>query len=125
LPVRVPALQGFGYRLLIVPFVHEEESTFFLMGIEQHLFPRTELMLHIITPLTEGRRVETTTLPALQNLAQPPRVEVRVVLDAESVDEIWSRHRLALQTHERGERAAIKAAEWRQYAAQTYAGWLQ
>jgi hypothetical protein len=125
LPVRVPALQSFGYRLLLVPFVHEGESTFFLMGIEQHLLPKTELMLHIITPLSEGRRVETTTLPALQNLAQPPRVESRVVLDAESVDEIWSRHRLALSSHERSERAPIMAEQWRQYAAQTYEAWLQ
>jgi hypothetical protein len=125
LPVRVPALQSFGHRLLLVPFVHEQESTFFLMGIEQHLMPKTELMLHIITPLSEGRRVETTTLPALQNLAQPPRVESRVVLDAESVDEIWSRHRLALQSHERSERAPIMADQWRQYAAATYEGWLQ
>jgi hypothetical protein len=125
LPVRVPALQSFGYRLVLVPFVHESESTFFLMGIEQHLLPKTELMLHIITPLTEGRRVETTTLPALQNLAQPPRVESRVVLDADSVEEIWSRHRLALQTHERCERAPVSADQWRQYAAQTYEGWLQ
>jgi hypothetical protein len=122
---KLAALQSFGHRLLLVPFVHEVESTFFLMGIEQHLLPKTELMLHIITPLSEGRRVETTTLPALQNLAQPPRVESRVVLDAESVDEIWSRHRLALQAHERSERAPIEAGQWRQYAAQTYEGWLQ
>src|SRR5689334_3611403 len=40
MPVRVPALQSFGYRLLLVPFVHVEESTFFFMGIEQQLWPR-------------------------------------------------------------------------------------
>lgn len=125
LPVRVPALQKFGYRLVLVPFVHVPDSTFFLMGIEQHLFPKTELMLHIITPLTGGRRVETTTLPALQMLAHPPHVEIRVVLDADSVDEIWSRHRLALQAHERAERAPVRPEEWRIFAAQAYEAWLQ
>jgi hypothetical protein len=125
LPVRVPALQGFGYRLLLVPFANVEESTFFLMGIEQHLVPRTELMLHIITPLSGGRRVETTTLAALENLMHPQNVDLRVVLDAESVDEIWSRHRLALQAHERGERAPVGPEQWREYAAAAYEAWLQ
>lgn len=126
LPVRVPALQSFGYRLLLVPFANTTESTFFLMGIEQHLFPRTELMLHIITPLTRGRRVETTTLPALENLAEPAdTVDLRVVLDADSVDEIWSRHRLALSSHERSERATVIPEQWRECVAAAYEAWVQ
>jgi hypothetical protein len=126
LPVRVPALQSFGYRLLLVPFAHVDESTYFLMGIEQHLLPKSELMLHIITPLTGRRRVETTTLGALETLSHPPgTVEFRVVLDADSVEEIWSRHRLALSTHERSERQVITPEEWRDHAAASYDAWVQ
>jgi hypothetical protein len=126
LPVRVPALQSFGYRLLLVPFAHVEESTFFLMGIEQHLLPRSELMLHIITPLNGRRRVETTTLGALETLAHPPdTVGLRVVLDADSVEEIWSRHRLALSGHQRSERQTITPEEWRDHAAAAYDAWVQ
>lgn len=126
LPVRVPSLQSFGYRLLIVPFVHREESTFFFMGIEQQLWPNAELMLHIVTPLTGGQRVETTTLAALGSLTQPAEtVELRVVLDAETVEEIWSRHRLALSALERSRRAPILPEQWRQHAAATYEAWLQ
>lgn len=126
LPVRVPALQSFGYRLLLVPFAHVEESTYFLMGIEQHLLPQSELMLHIITPLTGRRRVETTTLGALEMLARPAdTVGFRVVLDADSVEEIWSRHRLSLAGHERSERQQITAQEWRDHAAAAYDGWVQ
>jgi hypothetical protein len=125
-PVQVPALQSFGYQLLLAPFVNLEESTFFLMGIEQHILPRPELMLHIITPLSEGRRVETTTLAALQNLIQPQEtVDLRIVLDADSVEEIWSRHRLALSTHERRDRAPVQAEQWRDFTATTYEAWLQ
>lgn len=126
LPVRVPDLQSFGYRLLLVPFVHLEESTFFLMGIEQHLLPHSELMLHIITPLEGKRRVETTTLDVLEMLAHPPEtVGLRVVLDADSVEEIWSRHRLALQKYQRAERVAVSAEDWRIHAAAAYDAWVQ
>jgi hypothetical protein len=125
LPVRVPALQSFGYRLLIVPFVHRDEGTVFLMGIEAGLHPRTQLMLHIITPLSEGRRVETTTLEPLEGLIRPKDVDVRVVLDAESVEEIWSRHRLALNNHERSARAGVDPDHWRELASAAYDGWVQ
>lgn len=125
LPVRVPALQSFGYRLLIVPFVNRDECTIFLMGIEAGLHPRTHLMLHIITRLKEERRVETTTLEPLDSLMRPPGVEVRVVLDAESVEEIWSRHRLALNQHVRADRVPVDPEAWREIAALSYDGWVQ
>jgi hypothetical protein len=125
LPVRVPALQSFGYRLLIVPFVNRDECSVFLMGIEAGLHPRTQLMLHIITPLEGGRRVETTTLEPLETLIRPKDVDVRVVLDAESVEEIWSRHRLALNNHERAERIPVDPDGWRELAAEAYDGWVQ
>jgi hypothetical protein len=125
LPARVPALQSFGYRMVIVPFVNEDESTLFLMGIEAGITPRTDLMLHIITPLDDGRRIETTTLGPLEELGRPPKVDARVVLDAESVEEIWSRHRLALSQHQRSERRPIDPEAWRTYAAESYEGWVQ
>lgn len=125
LPARVPALQSFGYRMLIVPFVHHDECTIFLMGIESGLHPRAELMLHIITPLSGGRRIETTTLAPLDSLRRPPQVEAQVVLDADTVEEIWSRHRLALNRHERGEREDIDPEAWRNFAADAYEGWVQ
>jgi hypothetical protein len=96
------------------------------MGIEQHLLPRSELMLHMITPLTGKRRVETTTLGMLETLARPPdTVDFRVVLDADTVEEIWSRHRLALSTHQRSERQVITPLEWRDHAAAAYDAWVQ
>jgi len=125
LPVRVPALQSFGYRLLIVPFVNRDECSIFLMGIEAGLHPRTQLMLHILTPLKGGRRVETTTLEPLEGLIRPKDVDVRVVLDAESVEEIWSRHRLALNNHERNERLVVDPDKWRDLASEAYDGWVQ
>jgi hypothetical protein len=126
LPVRVPDLQSFSYRLLLVPFVHVEESTFFLMGIEQHLLPQSELMLHIITPLDGKRRVETTTLGVLETLVHPPdTVGLHIVLDADSVEEIWSHHRLELQKYQRAERQTVTPEDWRTHAAAAYDAWVQ
>lgn len=125
LPVRVPALQSFGYRLLIVPFIHRAESTVFLMGIEAGLHPRTELMLHIITPIKGDRRVETTTLEPLSSVIRPANVEVQIVVDAETVEEIWSRHRLALNNHVRADREPVEAERWREIVSLSYDGWLQ
>ncbi len=123
--VRVPVLERFGHRLLLVPFVHEGESCVFLMGIDVRWRPRTELMLHLVTPLQDGRRVETTTLGALRHLRAPPTVDVRVVTDAASVDEIWSHHRRALMAHERKDRASVSAADWKDLTARAYAAWIE
>lgn len=125
LPVRVPALQSFGHRVVIVPFVHSGESAIFLMGIESRWAPRAELMLHILTPLRDGRRVETTTLAALRHLRPPESVDVRVVLDAGSVDEIWSQHRRALMKHERSARLPIDPGTWKVPVAQAYDAWVE
>jgi hypothetical protein len=124
LPVRVPALQSIGHQVLLVPFAHPEESAIFLMGIESRL-PRTELMLHIVTPLKNGRRVETSTLGALRHLRPPDAVDVRVVTDAESIDEIWSHHRRALMAYERAERQEIDPEGWKVPIAQAYDAWVQ
>ena len=70
-------------------------------------------------------RDRTSTLSPLEALRRPPDVEAQVVLDAESVEEIWSRHRLALGRHERGERLAVDPEAWRRYAAEAYEGWVQ
>ncbi|MCK6545074.1 hypothetical protein L6R52_04345 [Myxococcota bacterium] len=126
LPVRVPALSGRGRSLLFVPYVNVAESTFFLMGIEQSVWPRPELMLHILTPFVGGKRVETSTLAILAMLVHPPEtVALKIVLDAESVEEIYSRHRLALGTQARADRAPVRPEEWRQHAAAAYEAWLQ
>lgn len=124
-PTRVPALRRLGYELLIVPYVHVDEGTFFLMGIEAGFGPGAQLMLHLLTPLSGGRRVETTTLSPLTNLMRPPHVEAQVVVDAESIEEIWSRHRLALARHERSEREVVEPEAWRQHTANSYEAWLQ
>jgi hypothetical protein len=125
LPVRVPLLQRFGYRLVLVPFVHPGDSTYFWLGIEAGLHPRAQLMLHIVTPLSGGRRVETTTLAPLDHLKHPEGVDAQVVLDADSVEEIWGRHRRALFRYERKERMPTPPEEWRACAAQTYEAWVQ
>lgn len=125
MPARVPALQTFAHRLIIVPFVHPEERAYFLMGIEAGLHPKTQLVLHIISLLSNGQRVETTTLGALAQLRPAAHVHAQVVLDAESVDEIWSRHRLALTRHARDQRLEVPADKWRDVTALAYDGWVQ
>lgn len=124
-PVRVPAFERVGHRLLLAPFVHPEERTYFFMGIEAGLAPRSELMLHIVTPLVEGRRVETSTLPSLRVVRPPAEVDLRVVLDADSIEEIWSRHRRALTAYERRERGEVSPSAWAACVGQTYGDWLQ
>lgn len=124
-PARIAALQTFGYRILVIPFVHVDERTYFLLGIEGGLRQRSHLMLHIITPLSDGRRVETTTIEPLAALIRPERVDPQVVVDAESVAEIWSRHRLALNRYERNTRASVAPEGWSEMAATAYEDWIQ
>jgi hypothetical protein len=124
-PVRVPVLDRRAYRLLLAPFAHLEERAFFVMGIESGLGSGVQLMLHLVTPLAGGRRVETTTLAPLESVARPPRVEAQVVLDAGSVEEVWSRHRRALSRHPRADRVAVEASDWEAQVAACYEAWLQ
>lgn len=124
-PVRVPAFERAGHRLLLAPFVHVGEGAYFFMGIEAGVAPRSELMLHIVTPLTDGRRVETSTLPSLTAVRPPVAVDLRVVTDADSVEEIWSRHRRALTAYERKERAGATEGGWPSCVVETYRDWLQ
>lgn len=124
-PTRVPAFDRTGHRLLLVPFVHDDERAYFLMGIESGVAPRSELMLHIVTPLEGNRRVETSTLPMLTEVRPPDAVQAQVVLDADSIDEIWSRHRRALLQHERKERSPVSPERWEEVARQAYESWLQ
>jgi hypothetical protein len=123
--VRVPRLERFGYRLFLTPFVHLEERAVFVMGSESGIGSGTQLMLHIVTPLDDGARVETTTLAPLEPLSRPPKVEAEVVLDAGSIEEIWSRHRRALSRHPRAARQPLIAEDWRAHAQASYEGWLQ
>lgn len=125
LPVRVPAVSGVGRQLLLVPFVHEDENALFVMGIESRLVGESQIMLHILTPIAGRRRVETSTLSGLEHVIRPPGVEVHIALDASTVDEIWSRHRLALTRYERSARESMAPGEWRRHAALAYEAWLQ
>lgn len=124
-PVRVPAFERTGHRLLLVPFEHADEGTYFYMGIESGWAPRSELMLHVVTPLGGNRRVETSTLPALERLPAPPGVDLRVALEVDSVEELWSHHRRALTAYERQERTGLADGAWRSCALETYRAWLQ
>jgi hypothetical protein len=125
-PVRVPVLQSIGYEVLLVPFANTHEGAIFLMGIESRSFARVpDLMLHIVTPMSGARRVETTTLAALQHIRPPASVDLRVVLDAESVEEFWSRHRRALTSYERAEREPVNIGVWKALVAQAYEAWVE
>lgn len=121
----VPAMRRFGHRMYVAPFVHAHEQAYFLMGIESGLQPKSQLVLHIISCLDDGRRIETTTLEALDHLRPGAGVEAQVVLDAETVDEIWSRHRLALTQHRRELRRPARPDAWRGAALAAYEGWVQ
>lgn len=122
---KVPALHDLGHRVLLVPFVHEDERAYFMMGIDAGSSPKSQLVLHIVSPLTDGRRVETSTLEALDQLRAPEDVDARVVLDAETVEEIWSRHRRALTDHRRELRAPVSREGWSAVAQAAYAGWVR
>lgn len=124
MPVRVPALQSKLHRVLLVPFAHLEERSIFVMGIDDRFAPRAELMLYIVTPLEGGRRVETTTLGALKAL-RPQGSDVEIVTDADSIEEIWSRHRRRLMSYERKERLAIEPEAWKIPVAQAYDAWVE
>lgn len=122
--VRLPTRKHRGRHLLLVPFVHVRESALFLMGIEPGWPPRSELMLHIITPMTEGRRVETSTLGGLLEINPPVSVALNVVLDADSIEEIWSRHRRSLTEFQRSERLEIPQSDWLGLVAAAYSAWV-
>lgn len=124
LPAFVPSPTR-RHRLMLVPFVHPEEHAYFLMGIEAGLTPKTQLVLHIVSPLAEDRRVETSTLAVLEELPTPAGVHAQIVLDADSVSEIWARHRRALADHRRQDRLPASAEEWRVQTARAYQGWVQ
>jgi hypothetical protein len=128
-PFRVPVLQSIGYEVLLVPFANTEERAIFLMGIEARSFARVpDLMLHIVTPMSgDVSRVETSTLGALQpqHVRTPARVDLRVVHDAESVEEFWSRHRRALTTYERAQRQPVSIANWKPLVSAAYEAWVE
>jgi|GEM_PF-2591161 len=122
--VRLPTRKYRGRHLLLVPFVHARESALFLMGIEPGWPPRSELMLHIITPMTESRRVETSTLGGLLEITPPVSVALNVVLDADSIEEIWSRHRRSLTEFKRAERLSIPQSDWLGLVSDAYSAWV-
>lgn len=114
-----------SYRVYLFPFVHPDESALFVMTVAGHWSHRPELMLHIITPLGGERRVETSTLLALRELRAPPLVDLRVVADAGSVEEIWSQHRRALQSYQREERGPVGEETWEALFRECYKAWLE
>ena len=122
--VRLPTRKYRGRHLLLVPFVHARESALFLMGIEPGWPPRSELMLHIITPMTDERRVETSTLGGLLEITPPVSVALNVVLDADSIEEIWSRHRRSLTEFQRAERLSIPQSDWLGLVSDAYSAWV-
>ncbi len=124
-PVLLSSLNQAGHQLWLVPFVHEDERAYFFLGIDAAISPSSELAIHIVTPLARGRRVETTTLEVLGQLIRPEAVAAQVVLDADSVEEIWSRHRKALTRYERAERLEVEAGDWPPLARAAYETWLR
>ena len=123
-PVRVHAQTGLWRHLLLVPFIHPEEQALFILGIESVPFANSEMMLHILSPMADRQTVETTTLVGLDELVRPPGTDLSVVIDAESVEEIWSHHRRALTRHERALRRPVTKANWRSHVSTTYDSWL-
>ena len=124
-PVVLTSLNQVGHRLWLVPFVHVDERAYFFLGVDGAISPGSELAIHIVTPLVDNRRVETTTLEVLGQLIRPEAVAAQVVLDAESVEEIWSRHRRALTRFERSERLDVRPTDWPPLARAAYEAWLR
>jgi hypothetical protein len=123
--LRLPDFERLGHRLLLFAHHHPEERALFLMAIESGLVPDAQLMLHVYTPLTGARRLETTTLAALGVIRPPKGVTLNVALDVDRVEELWHRHRRALTAFERKERSELAAEGWREDVAKVYASWLQ
>ena len=122
---RVQRPERSKYQYLVVPFVHADEAAVLLTAIETATHARAELMLHIVTRMSGGRTVETSTLNALGEIPPPAGVELEVVLEAGSIDEIWSLHRRALTRHARRERTPTPASDCIPLAQATYAAWIQ
>ena len=114
-----------AHGVYLFPFVHPDESAMFVMSVASSWASRPELMLHIITPLEGDRRVETSTLMALRELRAPPLVDLRVVVDANTVEEIWAHHRRALFGYQRQERLPVDESTWRNLFENTYRAWLE
>ncbi|MEM1025327.1 MAG: hypothetical protein AAGD10_20795 [Myxococcota bacterium] len=123
--MRLPDFERLGHRLLLFAHHHPQEHALFLMAIESGLVPDAQLMLHVLTPLDQGRRLETTTLAALGSISSPKGVTLTVALDVDRVEELWHRHRRGLASFERSERRPPSAADWPQEVAEVYASWLQ
>lgn len=113
------------HGVYLFPFVHSSESALFVMSVASTWAARPELMLHIITPLEGERRVETSTLLALRELRAPPLVDLRVVVDANTVEEVWSHHRRALFGYQRQERERVDESTWRTLFEASYRAWLE
>jgi hypothetical protein len=119
----LPRFDRQGRKLILMVHVHPDESAAFFMGIEGGLLLHSQLMLHVLTPLTEGRRVETTTLSALAGLDPPAESTVTVVQNADRIEELWSAHRRQLADFERRERVDIEP--WLDHLNASYTGWLR
>ncbi|NJK88580.1 MAG: hypothetical protein HC923_03715 [Myxococcales bacterium] len=107
-----------------MPFVHEDEATYFFMTMEAGTSRRSQLMLHILTPLTAGRRVETSTLTPLSAIPPPSTTDFRSVHDANTVEELWAHHRRALTAYERRERRGAHERDWLTAARECYESWV-
>ncbi|MGF1508841.1 MAG: hypothetical protein ACFB9M_04975 [Myxococcota bacterium] len=118
----LPDFQRWGRRLVALAYVHPDERAVFLMAVASSWMGRSELMLHLITPLTGERRVETTTLSTLRRLGPPEKTTLNVVDEVERVEEVWSAHRMSLTNFERREREALRSVE--ELVRATYDGWL-
>lgn len=78
--------------------------------------------LHLITPLSDARRVETSSLDVLQGWLCPPEVTLQLGPEDLCFDELWAAHRRALMNFERRERQPID--DWRALLATSYRAWI-
>jgi hypothetical protein len=122
---RAKGIRRFAHRVYLAPYVHEDESVLLLLTLVSSWRPRVEIMLHLITPLSDGRRVETSTLGVLRDIRPPTEVDYRSAADAVTVEELWSRHRRALTDYQRSERLPLQAEDWQTWVEASYASWLQ
>lgn len=118
------AITNADLKLALQTYVHPEERVFVYLGLEQS-GAETYLMLHVVTPLSEKRRVETTSLEFLHHLARPEGVALRFATDIDRVEQLYSLHRMALGQFARAERHPAEPNQWATYLQESYRGWLK
>lgn len=116
-----PSMQVAEPAGLLLAAVNPEERVLFMLVVDTE---DARFGLHAVTPLTDGRRAETTTIGGLGELLRPEGVSLTLAEPETTLDAFWAAHRRSLMSFERKERAPIPE-DWGALAADVYGAWVR